>query len=134
MAIERAVYDWHGLRSALQELSWGDGLTRDEMLNQSEALRSEPDRKAMRMLPRAYRFPDANSTLSYFEQLDREGQIQLANLPAPAGYSPTSPTGETFPAHRYPPSVGSGYGSGNTGSSAQTGVGREGTSDHEEWT
>jgi len=65
MAVEKNMVDWHALRPALLHLQWGEGLVRDEMMNQS------------------------------------------------------------------PPSVGGGYGSGDTGSSAQTGVGREGTSTHQ---
>jgi hypothetical protein len=130
MAMEYGMPDWHGLQSALRHLQWGDGLTRDEMMNQSADLRAP----VMEYLPPDFRFPDAGSVISYFEQLDREGVLRLAALPTPEGYSTRSPTGDTFPAYRYPPSVGGGYGSGNTGSSAQTGKGREGTSDHQWWT
>lgn len=130
MAIECGIPDWHGLREALNRLKWGEGLTRDEMMNQSPDLRVP----LMLLLPPAFRFPDAGSVLSYFEKLDREGRIVLADLPPPGGYPTDSPTGATVPGHRYPPSVGGGYGSGSTGSSAQTGVGREGTSEHEGWT
>lgn len=130
MAIERGVLDWHGLRAALAGLQWGEGLTRGEMRNQSPALRTP----AMRLLPPDFRFPNAGSVLSYFEQLEREGRIVLAELDTPQGYTDRSTTGLTISAYRYPPSVGSGYGSGNTGSSAQTGKGREGLSDHLWWT
>ena len=127
MAIERGLLDWHNLREALTHLSWGDGLTRDEMMNQSPLLRSP----VMELLPADYRFRDAASVVSYFEQLDREGRIELANLPAPEGFQEVSPSGMTVPGRRYPPSVGGGYGSGQTDSSAQTGVGRWGVSDHQ---
>jgi len=130
MAIERGVLDWHSLREALNHLQWGYGLTRDEMMNQSPLLRSP----VVEMLPQDFRFPDAASVVSYFEQLDREGRIELASLPAPEGYQQLSPTGMTVPGHRYPPSVGGGYGSGQVDSSAQTGVGRWGTTDHQDWT
>ncbi|HEX5414570.1 MAG TPA: hypothetical protein VFZ25_02815 [Chloroflexota bacterium] len=130
MAIDRGVPDWHVLRDALNRLQWGDGLTRDEMMNQSPVLRSP----VMRLLPAEYCFPDAGSVMSYFEQMDREGRFQLANLPPPGGYQKQSPTGTTYPAHRYPPSVGSGYGSGHADSSAQTGVGRWGTHAEDDWT
>ena len=127
MAIDRGIEDWRALRPTLDELSWGDGLTRDEMLNQCAALRSKPDLRIMRLLPPDFRFPGPGAVMSYFEQLEREGQIQLEDRPAAVGYPSQSATGLTLPAHRYPPSVGSGAGSGSTGSSAQTGVGREGT-------
>ena len=126
MAIDRGVDDWHPLRATLEELSWGDGLTREEMLNQCRALRGRADLQVMRLLPPDYRFRDAGSVMSYFEQLEREGRIQLEDRPAPTGYPPESPTGMTYPAHEYPPSVGSGAGSGETGSSAQTGAYRQG--------
>lgn len=130
MAIECGIPDWRGLRQALQRLHWGNGLTRDEMMNQSPDLRVP----IMQLLPPDFRFPDVGSVMSYFEKLDREGRLALADLPPPGGYSTDSATGATVPGYRYPPSVGSGYGSGSTGSSAQTGVGREGTSEHAWWT
>ena len=124
MAIHRGTPDWHGLREALTALKWGDGLTREEMKNQSAALRTP----AIDNLPPDYVFADSGSVISYFEQLEREGTIELPELEPPQGYTDRSTTGLTVPAHRYPPSVGGGYGSGSTGSSAQTGEGREGTS------
>ncbi len=130
MAIERGVPDWHRLRAALIALKWGDGLNREEMKNQSPALRTP----VMDVLPADFVFPDAGSVISYFEQLEREGRIELADLEPPQEYTDRSTTGLTVPAHRYPPSVGGGYGSGSTGSSAQTGKGREGTADREWWT
>ncbi len=130
MAVERGLGDWQRLRPSLAHLQWGDGLSRDEMINQSPALRTS----LLRLLPRDYRFPNADAVFSYFEQLEREGRFELEPLGPPPGYPDQSPTGPTFPAHRYPPSVGSGYGSGDTGSSWQTGVGHEGTSDHKQWT
>lgn len=130
MAIDRGVPDWNALREALQHLQWGEGLTRDEMMNQSAELRTP----VMRLLPPDFCFRDAGSVVSYFEQLDREGRIELANLPPPSEYQDQSPTGMTVPAHRYPPSVGGGYGSGDVDSSAQTGVGRWGIRDHQDWT
>lgn len=126
MAIDRGIPDWHQLTPSLQHLQWGDGLTRDEMINQSPELRVP----VMMLLPPDFRFPDAGSVASYFEQTEQEGRLETAAFPPPK--EPTqSTTGSTFPAHHYPPSVGSGYGSGNTGTSAQTGVGRWGTSDRE---
>lgn len=130
MAVEHGILDWHNLRSALAKLKWGNGLTRDEMMNQSPDVRSP----VMALLPADFRFPDAGAVISYFEKLEREGRLELADTEPPQGYTDRSTTGLTVPAHRYPPSVGGGYGSGNTGSSAQTGVGREGTSEHEQWT
>ena len=130
MAIERGVPDWRGLRPALQGLRWGEGLTRDEMMNQSSELRTP----VMELLPGDFRFPTAGSVISYFEQIEREGRIQTFPLEPPSGYIDRSTTGITVPGYRYPPTVGGGYGSGNTGSSAQTGVGREGTSEHAWWT
>ncbi|HUX86282.1 MAG TPA: hypothetical protein VMW65_04715 [Chloroflexota bacterium] len=130
MAIERNMVDWQPLRPVLEHLQWGDGLTRDEMMNQSPELRTV----AMEYLPPNFRFPDAGSVASYFEQMDREGRWELYPTEPPQGYTDRSPTGLTATAHRHPPSVGGGYGSGNTGSSAQTGVGREGTSTHKTWT
>lgn len=130
MAVERGLRDWHGLRAALTRLKWGHGLTRDEMMNQSPELRTP----VMTLLPADFRFPNAGSVLSYFARLEREGRLELEAFDAPEGYLDRSTTGLTVPGHRYPPSVGGGYGSGNTGSSAQTGVGRAGTSEHEWWT
>jgi hypothetical protein len=129
MATMQPGFDWRELRPALEKLHWGDGLTRGEMMNQSPALR----RPEMKQLPRNYRFSDAGSVLSYFERLEETGPVDVSTFPPPEGYSDRSTTGLTVPTHRYPPSVGSGYGSGNTGSSAQTGVGREGTTTHEDW-
>jgi hypothetical protein len=129
MATKQPTSDWRGLRPALEKLHWGDGLTRDEMMNQSPALR----RAVMRQLPPDFRFPDAGSVVSYFERLEDSGPIDVSTFPPPEGYTSRSTTGLTVSGHRYPPSVGSGYGSGNTGSSAQTGVGRQGTTSHEEW-
>lgn len=130
MAIERGMPDWHGIRVELIALKWGDGLTREEMKNQSPSLRTP----VVDLLPPDFVFPDAGSVISYFEQMEREGRIELADLDSPQGYTDRSTTGLTVRSHRYPPSVGGGYGSGNTGSSAQTGKGREGTSDREWWT
>jgi hypothetical protein len=129
MAKRHPAFDWRELRPALEKLHWGNGLTRDEMMNQSPALR----RPELRQLPSEFRFPDAGSVLSYFERLEESGPIDVSTFPPPEGYTDRSTTGITVSGHRYPPSVGSGYGSGNTGSSAQTGVGREGTTSHEEW-
>ena len=130
MAVEKGIPDWHVIRAALEHLQWGDGLTRDEMMNQSPQLRTP----ITMLLPPNFRFGGAGSVMSYFEQLEREGRIELADLLPPGGYPDVSTTDLTVPAYRNPPSVGGGYGSGNTGSSAQTGVGREGTSDHKTWT
>jgi len=129
MAIDRGVPDWHGLRAALDGLQWGEGLTRNELINQSPALRTP----AMEVLPADFRFPDAGSVISYFEQVEREGRFQLADLEPPQGYTDRSTTGLTVRAWHYPPSVGSGYGSGNTGSSAQTGVNRRGVLYPDRW-
>jgi hypothetical protein len=131
MAMQRGVLDWRIMRAKLEELTWGDGLSREEMLNQSAELRRAPYVRLLRMLPADFSFPDAGSVFSYYEQAEREGRIELADLPPPSGYGTRSPTGLTVPVHRYPPSVGGGYGSGSTGSSAQTGIGREGTVDKE---
>lgn len=127
MATERQSRDWRWLRSALTRLHWGDGLTRDEMMNQSPEMRTP----VIELLPPNFRFPDAGAVVSYFEQLARDGQLELEAYGPPEGYLDRSTTGLTVPGHRYPPSVGGGYGSGSTGSSAQTGVGRAGTSEHE---
>jgi len=127
MAIERDMLDWHGLRPALSQLNWGGGLTREEMMNQSPELRVP----VMELLPGDFRFPNPGAVISYFEKLERDRGPELASLPPPEGYTPTSTTGITVAGHHYPPTVGGGYGSGNTGSSAQTGVNREGTLEHE---
>jgi hypothetical protein len=129
METTQPEFDWRELRPVLEKLQWGDGLTRDEMMNQSAALR----RPEVLQLPRDFRFPDAGSVLSYFERVEETGPVDVSTFPPPEGYGHRSTTGMTVPGHRYPPSVGGGYGSGNTGSSAQTGVGREGTSSHKEW-
>jgi hypothetical protein len=117
MAIERGMPDFHVLRPALEELVFGSGLDRDEMLNQSARLREPELRRIMLLLPREFCFRDAGSVMSYFEQMEQEGRYRLANLPPPEGYPPISPTGETVPFHPHEPSVGSGAGSGDTSSS-----------------
>lgn len=127
MATDRRISAWVYLREALRHLRWDDGLTRDEMVNQSAALRRRP----MDQLPPDFRFPNADSVISYFERLEAEGQIDVAIFPPPPGYADESTTGLTVPVHDVPPSVGSGAGSGSTGSSAQTGVGRWGTAERE---
>jgi len=127
MAVEKNMVDWHALRPALLHLQWGEGLVRDEMMNQSPELRTT----AMEYLPPSFRFLNAGSVVSYFEQMDREGRWELFPTEPPEGYLDRSTTGLTVAGHHYPPSVGGGYGSGDTGSSAQTGVGREGTSTHQ---
>ncbi len=127
MEAEPKRVGWRELRPEIEALHWGDGLTRDEMMNQSPALR----RAEVEQLPPNFRFLDAGSVFSYFEKLEETGSVDVATLPPPSGYADTSTTGLTSPGHDYPPSVGGGYGSGNTGSSAQTGVGRWGTSDRE---
>jgi len=129
MAIEHGISDWHTLRPVLAQLQWGDGLTREEMKNQSPELRTA----VTELLPANYRFADAGSVCSYFEQLEREGRFDLADREPPRGYADQSTTGLTVPGNRYPPSIGGGYGSGNTGSSAQTGTGRWGTSERDHW-
>ncbi len=115
------------LEEALRHLQWGDGLTRDEMKNQSRALRQG----SIDCLPEDYRFANADSVLSYLEHVEDEGTIDVAAFPPPEGYSDRAKTGLTIPVHNVPPSVGSGAGSGSTGSSAQTGVGRWGTAEEE---
>jgi hypothetical protein len=99
------------------------------MINQSRALRHP----AIRRLPADFRFQDANSVVSYFEQVEATGRVDVAAFPPPSGYSPTSTTGMTVAGHSLNPGVGSGYREGNTGSSAQTGVGREGTGTRTKW-
>lgn len=122
MAIEGGLPDWRNLRAALRQLQWGDGLTRDEMTRQVPELRTS----LMRVLPAGFRFPNAGAVLSYFEKVAREGQLRLPETEPPQGYGERSTTGLTVAGHAYPPTVGGGYGSGNTGSSAQTGVDRRG--------
>jgi hypothetical protein len=111
------------LVAALSHLRWGDGLTREEMRNQSSALRHH----RLDCLPPDFRFSDPGSVLSYLDRIEAEGPIDVSTFPPPGGYGDRAPTGLTVPVHRTPPSVGSGAGSGNTGSEAQTGVGRGGT-------
>lgn len=126
MTTHQSLGAWRELIPALEALHWGDGLTRDEMMNQSPRLR----RSETELLPPTFRFVDAGAVVSYFEHLEETGPVDVADFPPPTGYGDRSTTGTTIPARTYPPSVGSGSGSGNTGSSAQTGVGRWGTSDH----
>jgi hypothetical protein len=129
MAANQSANDWRELRSALDALKWGDGLTRSEMFNQSPALR----RPEIGHLPPRFRFPNASSVISYFEQLEQSDTIDVAAYPPPSGYSDTSTTGLTFAGRPLNPGVGSGYRNANTGSSAQTGVGREGTGTRSKW-
>lgn len=129
MAIERGMSDYHVLRPLLEQLAFGGGLNRDEMLNQSAELREAENLAIMRLLPKDFTFPDAGSVMSYFEQVEREGRYTLPDLPPPTGYPAQSPTGATVPFHPHEPSVGSGAGSGNTSSSAQTGSTRGGPLD-----
>lgn len=122
MAIERGAGGWHGLRPALARLQWGTGLTRAAMMNQSAELRTP----VMELLPSDFIFPDDGAVISYFEMLEGEGHLELAVTEPPQGYTDRSTTGLTVSGHEYQPSVGGGYGSGNTGSSAQTGANRRG--------
>lgn len=130
MADNRDVSAWGYAREALARLHWGDGLRREEMRNQSPALRGP----FWEVLPPDFCFPNAASVISYLEQLAAEGPLDVAAFPPPSGYPDRSTTGLTFPGHDYPPSVGSGAGSGSTGSSAQTGAGKWGIDDRKRWT
>jgi hypothetical protein len=128
MTTHQSLGRWRDLIPALVSLHWGDGLTRDEMMNQSPFVR----RPELELLPQNFRFVDAGAVVSYFEHVEETGPLDVSDFPPPSGYGDTSTTGMTVAAHRYTPSVGSGSGSGDTGSSAQTGVGKWGTSDHDE--
>src|SRR5215472_4929232 len=102
MVAHRSARNWRELRPALEALSWGDGLTREEMLNQSRALRHP----AIRQLPPDFRFKNASSVLSYFEQVEATGPMDVAAFPPPSGYPPTSTTGITVAGHALNPGVG----------------------------
>jgi hypothetical protein len=127
MANTEVSQNWRELRGVLEQLCWGEGLTRQEMIDQEPGLRKTP----IRLLPRDYCFRDPGSVMSYLEHLAEEGIEEMEDVPPPVGYGDRSTTGMTVPGHENPPSVGSGYGSGPTGSSAQTGVGRWGISERE---
>lgn len=113
------------LRARLRELHWGDGLTRDEILAQDTGLPREP----LRQLPAGFRFRDADEVMSYIRHLLEHGVLPddptLYPVRAPRGYG-ESPTGRTFSAPEHSHGVGSGAGSGYTGSDAQTGEDQRG--------
>ncbi len=113
------------LRARLARLQWGSGLTPREMMNQDVEL----PHQLLRHLPPDYRFRDAGEVMSYVDHLLAHGVLPgdptLAATAPPMGYT-DSPTGRTFAARPMGHGVGSGAGSGYTGSDAQTGEGREG--------
>jgi hypothetical protein len=80
-------------------------------------------------LPADFRFRDPGEVMSYVRHLLAHGILpgdpDLAPTNPPIGYG-DSPTGRTFQTHSLDHGVGSGAGSGYTGSDAQTGEGRDG--------
>ena len=120
------------LRAWLGELQWGEGLTSPEVLAQARARSLHPPPgggQVIEQLPRDYRFRNPGEVLSYVEHLLRSGVMpgnpDLSPVQPPSGYT-DSPTGRMLPSSDLNHGVGSGAGSGYTGSDAQTGDSQEG--------
>ena len=116
------------IRARLTELDWGDGLTREEIRRQAPDLAGD----TLDQLPPSYRFADAGSVMSYLEHILDEGVVPdgvrdvVGDSGEPRGYG-DAPTGETIvPAPDDKQGVGSGAGSGYTGSDSLSGEGNEG--------
>ena len=111
------------LRDRLRSLSWGNGLTRDQIRDQWPDFPSD----VYNQLPPEFPFHDASSIVSYLQHV---ASHDIVKGEPPVGEPPRawgpSPTGRTV---HMPPSdhgVGSGTDPGNTGSSAHTGDSRRG--------
>jgi len=111
------------LRERLKRLSWGDGLTRDEIYNQWDGMPDEVFEK----LPPDYRFTDADGIMSYLAHLAAGQPIETSPYGAPPEYGPSPtaiPARESDTTH----GIGSGVHEESTGSEAQTGAYRDGVS------
>lgn len=111
------------LRKRLQRLSWGDGLTREEMYNQWKDM----PRELYRTLPPGHRFANVGEVMSYLDHLKTGSPIVISPYGAPSEYGPSPtavPVRESSTVH----GIGSGLHEGDTGSEAQTGAWREGAS------
>lgn len=111
------------IRERLRALTWGDGLTRSEILQQwpdiPEAL--------FDLLPLNYRFPNAGSVMSYLETVLRLGPIETVAGEPPSEYGESPLLGVHFVIPREH-GVGSDLDSGYTGGgSAETGTTTDGT-------
>ncbi len=116
------------IRARLTELDWGRGLTREEIARQAPDLAGD----TLDQLPPSYRFADAGSVMSYLEPILDAGVVPdevrdvVGDSGEPRGYG-NAPTGETVvPAPDNTQGVGSGAGSGYTGSDSLSGEGNEG--------
>ncbi len=116
------------IRARLTELDWRAGLTREEIARQAPELAGE----TLDQLPPDYRFSDAGSVMSYLEHILGAGVVPaevrdvVGDSGEPRDYG-DAPTGETIvPAPDAKQGVGSGAGSGYTGSDSLSGEGNEG--------
>ena len=111
------------VRERLHRLSWGDGLTREEIYNQW----GDMPRELYRKLPHDHRFAAAGEVMSYLIHLAEGKPILTSPYGAPPEYGPSPtavPVQETDVVH----GIGSGAHEGPTGAEAQTGAWREGVS------
>jgi hypothetical protein len=115
------------IRARLDQIDWGDGLTRDEIARQAPELSAT----LLDHLPPDYRFADSGSVLSYLRHIVSAGVLPdevrevVGEADTPRGYG-EAPTGQTLVQPDTEHGVGSGAGDGYTGSSAQTGEDQEG--------
>ena len=116
------------IRARLTELDWGRGLTREEIRRQAPDLAGD----TLDQLPPSYRFPDAGSVMSYLEHILEEGVVPedvrdvVGDSGEPRDYG-DAPTGQTIVLPNDPKQgVGSGAGSGYTGSDSLSAEGNEG--------
>jgi hypothetical protein len=126
------ILDIGELHEWLDRLNWGEGLRAPEIASQVRALGGDLPAwvpLALEQLPSDRLFRGAGEVASYVRHLMRSGVLpgdpNLSPVQPPIGY-PDSPTGGAFPSHATQHGVGSGAGSGYTGSDAQTGDSQEG--------
>ena len=120
------------LREWLGRLQWGEGLTSPEIIGQARATSQHPPPgggQVIDQLPRDFRFRNPGEVISYVDHLLKSGVMpgnaDLSPVQPPSGYT-DSPTGRVFQTGEVSHGVGSGAGSGYTGSDAQTGDSQQG--------
>ena len=118
------------MRAELQQLHWGDGLTREEMLRQNPEL----PRDLVAQLPARFRFRNTGEVMSYFDHLRRHGVLRtdptLEPVTPPMDWG-NAPTGRVYDTPDLSHGVGSGATTVETGSSGQTGSERSGPGEDE---